>query len=279
MTPDCAPAKPRPTPPRHRAPAGSCDCHFHVFGPYDRFPLDAGRPYTPPEASVEHYADTAAVLGLERRVIVTASVSGTDNAVTMDAVGRLGRARSRAIVVVDDASDLEALAAGGAVGVRFNAVSGNGASLDALEALARRIAPLGWHVQVFTHDLPALADRLAALPVPVVLDHMGGAQAAEGPDGPAMRALLRLLEGGNAWVKLSGYRSAPAPYAGVDALAKRLLAAAPERCVWGTDWPHTGFRTETEMLDDGTLLDWMHEWTGGAWERVLVDNPARLYGF
>ena len=279
MTPDCAPAKPRPTPPRFRAPPGSCDCHFHVFGPYGRFPLDAKRPYTPPEASVEHYAETAAVLGLERRVIVTASVSGTDNAVTMDAVRRLGRAQSRAIVVVDEASDLAALAAGGAVGVRFNAVSGNGASLDALEALARRIAPLGWHIQVFTQDLPALAGRLAALPVPVVLDHMGGAQAADGPDGPAMRALLRLLEGGNAWVKLSGYRSAPAPYGGVDALAQRLLAAAPERCVWGTDWPHTGFRSEAEMPDDGTLLDWLHDWTGGDWDRVLVGNPARLYGF
>ncbi len=279
MTPDCAPAKPRPNPPRHRAPPGACDCHFHVFGPYDRFPLDAGRPYTPPEASAAHYAATAEILGLERRVIVTASVSGTDNAVTMDAVRRLDPARSRAIVVVDEACDLSALAAGGAVGVRFNAVSGNGASLDALEGLARRIAPLGWHVQVFTNDLPALAGRLAALPVPVVLDHMGGAQAAAGPDGPAMRALLRLLEGGRAWVKLSGYRSAPPPYAGVGALARRLLQAAPERCVWGTDWPHTGFATEAEMLDDGTLLDWLHDWTGSDWQRVLVDNPARLYGF
>ncbi len=279
MTPDCAPAKPRTTPPRHRAPPGACDCHFHVFGPYGRFPLDANRPYTPPEASVRHYEDMAATLGLERRVIVTASVSGTDNAVTMDAVQRLGPAASRAVVVVDDAADLPALSRGGAVGVRFNAVSGNGAPLDALEALARRIAPLGWHIQVFTNDLPALADRLAALPVPVVLDHLGGAKARDGAGSPAMRAALRLLDTGRAWVKLSGYRASSPPYGDVAPLARALLAAAPGRCVWGTDWPHTGFRTEAEMLDDGTLLDWLHDWTDGDWRRVLVDNPAALYGF
>lgn len=279
MTPDCAPAKPRTTPPRHRAPPGACDSHFHIFGPYARFPLDAKRPYTPPEASIAHYEEMAATLGLQRRVIVTASVSGTDNAVTMDAVHALGRDRSRAVVVVDEAADLEALAAGGAVGVRFNAVSGNGAPLEALEAMARRIAPLGWHVQLFTDDLPALAERLAGLPVPMVLDHLGGARAAQGADSAAMRALLRLLDGGNAWVKLSGYRASKPPYADIAPLARRLLAEAPERCVWGTDWPHTGFRTEAEMLDDGTLLDWLWEWTEGDWGRVLVDNPARLYGF
>ncbi|WP_191083255.1 amidohydrolase family protein [Roseococcus microcysteis] len=279
----CAPANARTNPPRRRAPVGACDSHFHIFGPYDRFPLSASRPYTPPPASVAHYLDMANTLGLTRRVIVQASVYGTDNAVTLDAVQQLGRADSRAIVVVEDDAPLQAMADAGAVGVRFNAVSGNGAPLEQLEALARRIAPLGWHIQLFlkAEALVELAPRLAGLPVPVVLDHMAGARAADGAQSPAMDAACRLLDTGRAWVKLCGYRASRPPYDDLAPLARRFLAAAPERCVWGTDWPHTQFSTPEQMLDDGLLLDWLDEWLPdeATRQRVLVDNPARLYDF
>ena len=152
LTFTCAPANARTDAPRRRAPVGSCDSHFHIFGPYDRFPLSEARPYTPPAALVPHYLDMANTLGLTRRVVVQASVYGTDNAVTLDAVAQLGRADTRAIVVVEEDAPLPKLRAmvdSGAVGVRFNAVSGNGTPVDQLEALARRIAPLGWHIQIF----------------------------------------------------------------------------------------------------------------------------------
>jgi predicted TIM-barrel fold metal-dependent hydrolase len=283
----CAPANPSTRAPRRRAPTGACDSHFHIFGPYDRFPPSPARPYTPPPALVPHYLDMAGTLGLTRRVVVQASVYGTDNRVTLDAVQRLGRDRARAVVVVDEAAGeaaLRAMAAQGAVGARFNAVSGNGAPLAQLEALARRIAPLGWHVQLFVTGatLLEIAPRLAALPVPVVLDHMAGARAEEGPDSPAMRAALALLEGGRAFVKLCGYRASRPPYADLAPLARRFLAAAPERCLWGTDWPHTQFATPEEMPDDGMLFDWLLDWVEedeALLRRVLVANPAALYAF
>lgn len=279
----CAPANARTNAPRRRAPQGACDSHFHIFGPYGRFPLSASRPYTPPPALVPHYLDMANTLGLTRRVIVQASVYGIDNAVTLDAVAQLGRADSRAIVVVDDASPLQAMADAGAVGVRFNAVSGNGAPLDQLEALARRIAPLGWHIQLFLKGeaLVEMAPRLAALPVPVVLDHMAGARAADGANSRAMDAACRLLDTGQAWVKLCGYRASRPPYDDLAPLARRFLSAAPERCVWGTDWPHTQFAAPGQMLDDGMLLDWLDDWLPdeATRQRVLVDNPAKLYAF
>jgi predicted TIM-barrel fold metal-dependent hydrolase len=273
--------------PSWRAPPGATDCHCHVFGPYDRYPLSPGRSYTPPEASVAQYLEVLGTIGLSRTVIVQPSVYGTDNAVTLDAVDAIGPHRARAVVVVDEgsgAAELAAMAARGARGVRFNAVSGNGAPLEQLEWLAERIAPLGWHVQLYTHAsvLPELEPVLRRLPVPVVVDHMGGVKAAAGGvEHPGFRSLLRLLENG-AWVKLSGYRaSASPPYADVAPMARALLQAAPERCVWGTDWPHPSLHDPAEVPDDGELLDALGRWVPdeAARRAVLVDNPARLYGF
>ena len=273
--------------PSWRAPPGATDCHCHVFGPYGRYPLSPGRSYTPPEASVADYLAMLGTIGLSRTVIVQPSIYGTENAVTLDAAEEIGLHRARAVVVVDegfDAAELAAMAERGARGVRFNAVSGNGAPLEQLERLAERIAPLGWHVQLYTHAdaMPALEPVLRRLPVPVVVDHMGGVKAAAGGvEHPGFRALLRLLEGG-AWVKLSGYRSsAGRPYADVAPMARALLSAAPDRCVWGTDWPHPSLHDPAEVPDDGELLDALGAWAPdeAARRAVLVDNPARLYGF
>lgn len=279
----CAPALDVTGTPTWRAPPGSCDAHFHIFGPYERFPLDPARPYTPPPATIPHYRSMADKLGLTRFIVVQASVYGTDNRVTLDAVDQFGQANARAVVVIDDSTDdaaLRAMHQAGARGVRFNAHTGNGTPVELLGTLARRIAPLGWHIQVYSKGaamlelLPVLAD----LPVPVVLDHMAGALAADGPDGPVITAVLRLLESGRAWVKLSGYRSSAAPWTDIAPLARRYIAAAPERCLWGTDWPHTQITDPAAMLDDAMLLDWLADWAGEAdRQRILVENPGRLY--
>ncbi len=287
MTRPCPGARAVTSRPSWVAPPGATDCHCHVFGPYARYPLSPGRSYTPPEASVAEYLRMLGTIGLSRTVMVQPSVYGTDNAVTLDAVEEIGLNRARAVVVVDEGAgeaDLAAMAARGARGVRFNAVSGNGAPLEQLERLAERIAPFGWHVQLYTGPdaLPELEPALRRLPVPVVVDHMGGVKAAAGGvEHPGFRSLLRLLEGG-AWVKLSGYRSsAGPPYADVASMARALLSAAPDRCVWGTDWPHPSLHDPAEVPDDGALLDALGEWAPdeAARRAVLVDNPARLYGF
>ncbi|RAI60499.1 amidohydrolase family protein [Roseicella frigidaeris] len=287
MTRPCPGPRPVTSKPGWRAPPGATDCHMHIFGPYDRYPLSPGRGYTPPEASLAMYREMLSTIGLERTVVVQPSVYGTENEVSLAAVEALGRDRARAVVVVDESFDLAALRAmgeRGACGVRFNAVSGNGTPLEQLKALAERLATLGWHLQLYAHsaELVALEALLARLPCPLVIDHMGGLQAsAGGTADPGFKAMIRLLEGG-AWAKLCGYRSsAGAPYADVDAMARAMIAAAPERCVWGTDWPHPSLASPEAVPDDGVLLDALGRWAPGEAQRqaILVDNPARFYGF
>jgi len=272
-------------PPKQQAPALTCDCHFHIFGPYDDYPLDAGRTYTPPPALVPQYLAMAAAVGIGRMVVVQASVYGTQNEVTLNAVQQFGLHRARAVVVIDDSFDDAALRRmhdRGARGVRFNMVSGNGTPEDQLDALARRLAPLGWHIQIYAEGdkLAAIAPRLAKLPVDVVIDHSGGVMAALGTAHPQFQALLRLLDSGRAWIKLCSYRASSAGQSWDDVApnVKALVAAAPQRCVWGTDWPHPQMDPTPEA---GPLLDQFVEWVPDAAvrQRVLVDNPARLYGF
>lgn len=271
--------------PKQKAPPLSTDCHFHIFGPFDRFPMSPGRHYTPPEALVPRYLRVAEALGIERMVVVQASIYGTDNAVTLDAISQFGVDRARGVAVIDNSFDnaaLKRLHDQGIRGVRFNMVSGNGTPEDQLEALARRVAPLGWHIQFYADGakLLEIGDVLAGLPVEVVIDHCGGVKAALGMDHPQFQALLRLLDSGRAWMKVCSYRasSAGAPWADVEANVKALVAAAPERCVWGTDWPHSQMNPAPEA---GLLLDQFFEWVpdGVVQRQILVDNPARLYGF
>jgi predicted TIM-barrel fold metal-dependent hydrolase len=271
--------------PRQKAPALSTDCHFHIFGPFDTFPMSPGRSYTPPEALVPRYLQVAETIGIERMVVVQASIYGTANAVTLDAISRFGLHRARGIAVIDDSFDdaaLKRLHDQGIRGVRFNMVSGNGTPEDQLQALAQRVAPLGWHIQIYADGakLREIGPLLAKLPVEVAIDHCGGVKAALGTGHPQFQALLRLLDTGRAWVKVCSYRasSAAAPWSDVEPNVKALVAAAPDRCVWGTDWPHSQMSPAPEA---GLLLDQFFEWLpdDAIRQKILVDNPARLYGF
>ena len=286
MTAPCQGPDPHTRQPRLEVPAGACDCHAHVFAPLSEAAMVAARAYTPPPAPLEAYRHMLSILGIQRAVIVQPSVYGTDNRVTMAAVRAYGR-DCRAVVVVDPGiveAELKAMDAAGARGVRLNLQYAGGVGLDAAAALARRIAPLGWHLQLLldARDLPDLLPAIRALPVEVVVDHMGHMSAAHGIDHPGFRALLEALAGGRCWVKLSGnYRitAAGAPYDDAIPFARALVAANPERCVWGTDWPHPAL--EAPMPNDADLLDALAAQVPdeAARARILVDNPARLYRF
>jgi D-galactarolactone isomerase len=273
-------------PPKKRAPPDACDCHIHIIGPAARYPLSERRAYTPVDASIEQYEHLQSVLGTQRVVIVQPSVYGTDNRCTLDALAHFGAARCRGVAVVDPSvktAELQRMHDAGVRGVRVNLVTAGGPSVDHLVRLADKIAPLGWHTQVYVRgeELPQLAPLLRALPTDVVIDHMGQTSSAWGNDHPAVTALRALLDNGRTWVKLCGYRSSSAgyPFTDVDPLATLLVASAPERCVWGTDWPHPSFAGT--MPDDGELLDALMRWapTPALQQAVLVDNPAVLYGF
>lgn len=271
--------------PKQQAPALTCDCHFHIFGPYDKYPLSTGRTYNPPPALVPDYLAMAEKLGIQRMVVVQASVSGTDNAVTLGAVRQFGQHRARAVAVIDDSFTsvaLQQMHADGVRGVRFNLASGNGTPVEQLETVARRIAPLGWHIQVYIdgETFADMAPALARLPVEIVIDHCGGVKAALGLEHPQFRALLGLLDSGNAWIKVCSYRvsSTGQPWADPAPNVQAFVAGFPERCVWGTDWPHPQMNPRPEA---GLLLDQFFEWVPDAAtrQRILVDNPAKLYGF
>lgn len=286
MTIACLAHLPDPTPPKRPLPKGATDCHSHVILSESDHPFVANRSYTPPPATLAQYKSLHARLGIERAVIVQPSVYGTDNQVTLDAIAGYG-SDCRGIAVVDaDVSrdELERLDAGGIRGARLNMLFAGGIGLEDLEPLAERIAALGWHFQLLIDGptLTALEPRLADLPVPVVIDHMGHVQTRDGLDQPGFHALRRLVARGNTWVKLSGnYRmSSQRPHFGdVVPFARALIAENPDHMVWGTDWPHPALNDF--MPDDGTLADALDAYVRSETEKsaILVDNPAKLYGF
>lgn len=290
-----------PTSPGFVVPAGSCDCHVHLFGPFERYPLAKQRLYTPTPATRSDLITMLDAAGIARAVLVQPSAYATDNRCQLDAF-TAHPDRFRVVAVIDpqqDARELEALNARGVRGVRLNLASSGGRSgaetARMVEALADRIAPHGWHLQIFVgiSVLDDIAPLVMRLPVEVVFDHMGLADAARGPAQSGLPALLRLLGSGRAWVKLSGpYRVSPDAYgnAQVVALARALLAANPERIVWGSDWPHIGKHAhsvdgepgpvEYRPLDYGRLLSVLAEWVSpDDLARILVHNAATLYGF
>jgi len=295
MTRPCLPALAHPTPPRLTLPADACDSHAHVFGPYDRHPLAEDRSYTPAEYPPASFVAHLDELGLRRGVLVTASACGTDNGAVLAALQAYPE-RLRGVFVADadtGEAELDRWHAAGVRGLRFNlyrqegkAVYRNGVGLEALEALAPRMAARGWHAQVWIHapDLVELAPRLLATGVDLVVDHMGRMSAARGVDDPGFRQLCRLLADGRAWTKISGADRNTVdgpPYADIDPFARALLAANDRRVVWGTDWPHIHYFDPAHMPDDGELVDLLERWMPDAAQRrrVLVDNPAALYDF
>jgi 2-pyrone-4,6-dicarboxylate lactonase len=278
-------------------PRAACDCHVHVIGPKRRFPLPATRRYTPMDAPVGALAAMLKRLGLERVVIVQPSFYGTDNSCLLDAMAQLKNARG--VAVLPDGTpldELKTLHAQGVRGLRVNIASLGGAPaatvIAAVRAAARLCEANDWHVQLFVaaEAIAPLAPTLRALPVDSVFDHFG--LIAPGTSNGSLRALIGLLESGKVWVKISGaYRiGEDANDPRIDALARALCKANPERIVWGSDWPHTpphvhqrsgNVETPFQDIDTQGLLDLLPRWLKdhALIERVLVANPARLYGF
>jgi predicted TIM-barrel fold metal-dependent hydrolase len=256
-----------------------------VFGPAARFPYAPGRRYTPEDAPKEALSALHANLGLSRAVIVQASCHGTDNAAMLDAIAaRPQHTRGVAILGADaGGKHLEALHEGGVRGVRFNFVRhlGGAPDLDVFHRVIERVAPLGWHVVLHMDapDIPALTPLMRALPLPFVIDHMGRVDARLGPEQPAVDALVELARLDTCWLKVSGAeRISQPPFSAAVPIAARLVAASPNRVLWGTDFPHPNLEV---VVDEADLVDLIPAFapTEDARRRLLVDNPARLYGF
>ena len=290
------------TPVNFDVPPGACDCHTHIHGDPAKFPFFSGRVYTPELASPEEMTALHKALRIERVVIVTPSVYGTDNSATLFGMKARG-GTARGVAVIDDKtpeSDLDAMNQAGIRGIRVNLATGGvndpTVGRSRFQAAVERVKNRDWHVQLFT-SLPmisAIKDLVAASPVPVVFDHFGGAQGELGLEQPGFADLTELVRTGKAYVKISGaYRSSKlAPdYPDAAPLARALIAANADRIVWGTDWPHPDSVTPpgkqpTDVtplfqIDDGRLLNQLVVWAPDVAirKKILVDNPARLYGF
>jgi 2-pyrone-4,6-dicarboxylate lactonase len=274
--------------PGFKLPALACDAHCHIFGPGDRYPYAPERSYTPPDAPLEMFRALHAKIGVERAVIVNASVHGTDNRVALDAIAVSG-GRYRAVANIDDTitdAGLEVLHQGGFRGCRFNFVRhlGGVPDLKVFDRIIARIAPLGWHVDLHFDaiDLPEFAPMLNRLPVRYTIDHMGRVKASDGLDQRPFQALIELMRNDEkCWVKVCGAErvsTAGPPFADAVPFARRIVETAPDRVIWGTDWPHPNVKA---MPNDGDLVDliplFMPE--PDLQKRVLVDNPARLFEF
>lgn len=280
-------------------PIDACDCHVHIVGPPTQYLMSPQRAYTPPEASLAELLAMRRRLGISRNVLIQPSFYGTDNRCMLDAMVELGDTARGVAVVASDIADTELakLDAQGVRGIRMNLATKESRDLKAaaatLDEMAKRIDHLGWHIQIYA-ALPviaAFADRIATLPVDVVIDHFGMAQAKDGVGHPGFAALLDMVRSRRAYVKLSAlYRiSQTSSYFGVAPIARALIAAGPDRMLWGSDWPHTDRvpgRAALELhpfrsIDDSAALALLSEWCGDkdVARRILVETPARLYRF
>jgi D-galactarolactone isomerase len=268
-------------------PPLSCDAHIHIYD--HRFPTHPATATALKHATVNEYRLLQQRLGTERVVVVSPGVYRTDNRVTLDAIAQLGIDHARGVAVlhpdVDDGT-LDQLNAGGIRGVRFTLFNPATAvtTVDMIEPLAKRIQRLGWHVQL--HLLPSqivqYADLIDRLPGPIVFDHFSRLLPVDQDTDAACKAVFRWLSRGNAWLKFSApYLASAGPeYSGVQELAHAFLSVAPERIVWGSDWPHPTEQSG-RMPDDAHLLACLSQWVPGAdqYRRILVQNPEALYGF
>ncbi len=292
----CMPPDPNARKPSFVPPANACDTHFHIFGPPEEFPFAATRQYTPPAAPLEHYLHMTEVIGLSRGVVVQPSVHGLDNAVTLDAIKK-SNGRFLGVARIDDktsAAELQRLSDGGIRGVRFNLLDrprGN-VKLDILDRAVERIAQFGWSVDLHidAKNLLEQEERIRGLPVRVVIDHMARINPGDGLKQPAFQLLLDLMKDKKFWVKVTGADKLcktrvgdyfGLPFVDVIPFARALIAAAPDRVIWGTDWPHSNNFGPGKTPNDGDLLDLLAEFAPQEETRkqILVDNPAVLYGF
>jgi len=279
------PPDPNPVKPKYAPPPRACDGHCHIFGPASRFPYAPERRYTPQDAGRETLAALHRHLGLERAILVQASCHGTDNNAMLDAL-EWAKGRWRGVAMLKkDVTDLElaTLHAAGVRGVRFNFVAhlGGAPDLKNVQAVIARVTPLGWHIQLHldAEDIETYRGFLESLRVPFIIDHMGRVEASHGLEQKPFRQLLDLMKNELAWIKVSGperVSSAGKPFHDAMPFARALIAAAPDRVLWGTDFPHPNVKW---MPNDGELVDLFAATVPDEATRrkILVDNPARLY--
>jgi 2-pyrone-4,6-dicarboxylate lactonase len=278
---------PRPSKPRLALPRGACDTHFHVFGPATQFPFAADRAYTPADAPKEALFAMHELIGIERGVMVQSAAHGFDNSAGADLIAAKPSAYVGVALVPVTApfKQIQALDRQGFRGVRFNYMKhlGEGAPIDDVLKLAHGLAAFNWHLQIHLESslIAEMAPALRRSPVPVMIDHMGRIDASKGLDQPDFSSLVSLLKNRNVWVKVSGCERAsrqPSPWADAIPFARRLVEEFPEQTVWGSDWPHPNLK---EIPDDGVMVDNLAEIapSEGRRQALLVDNPARFYGF
>lgn len=272
------------TTPRLKTPPGACDCHIHVYD--RRFAVAPTALSPPPDADADRYRQVQQALGLERVVVVQPTAYGFDNSCTLDAIAKFGpHARGVAVVPTDVADEeLARLTRAGIRGARYFMLKGGLLPWESLESMAARLADHGWLVQIQLdgRDLPKYEDIIARLPVPAIIDHTGKFLEPVSVSDPAFQSLLRLLDSGQVWPKLAApYETSkvgPPSYDDVSKLARALINANPERCIWASNWPYPG---TNPAPDSGAMLDLLLEWADDDATRhqILVDNPAKLFGY
>ncbi len=288
LTPTIPPPDPNPKKPRITLPPNACDSHFHVFGSHGKFPYAPNRPFTPADAPKEDLFKLHEFLGFQRGVFVQSTCHGTDNRVLVDLLAA-GKGRYRGAALLDPSvadAEVERLDDAGVRGVRLHFLTGHLGTAKPREDMLKiidKVAPYGWHIEMHVggNNVVDLYEFITAIEAPVVIDHIGRIDIAEGLHGKAFSVLRRLLDRGNIWVKLSGtdrISKQKYPYADAIAFPRDLAAHAPERVVWGTDWPHPNHNA---VPNDGELVDLIAEIAPDERTRrlMLVDNPAKLFGF
>jgi predicted TIM-barrel fold metal-dependent hydrolase len=270
--------------PKLKAPANACDCHMHIYDA--KYPTDPKATLRPADALVADYKLLQKRIGTSRNVVVTPSTYGTDNRVTLDAIAQIGPT-ARGVAVVDATvtdAELKRLNGLGIRGIRFNLVQAGATTAEMIEPLSRRVNDLGWHIQIHMkgEQIAGIEDMLLRVPSPIVFDHLGRLAQPNALDNPGFKTISKLIDKGRTWVKLSGAyqdtKVGPPTYSDTVAVARAYIKAAPERMVWASDWPHP---TEKDKPDDAVLFGLLAEWAPdeAMRTRILVQNPATLYGF
>jgi predicted TIM-barrel fold metal-dependent hydrolase len=284
------PPDPNPRKPRVPVPPGSWDSHFHVFGPPDRFPYAESRRYTPPAAPIEHWLSVMSALGIERGFLVTPSVHDLDPAVTLDAIARAdgrikGMIRANSTMTRDDVKRYHSA---GIRGLRFPFAAAVRRAFDEGEFRANiaLIEPLAWiaEFQVDGDSLERHAELIGNVPLPTIIDEFAGIEPKKGLDQPAFRTLLDLLGKPNVWLKLicpDRHLALGSSYEDVVAMSRAVIAKAPDRIIWGSDWPHSWVFRANEIPNDGDLIDMLLDFAPDEAVRtkILAENPTRLFDF